>query len=186
MPFHEVFPATSDLVDPCVIGVDYGTKRYEWVCVRHRATSTFKAHPREDQVLATWVIARNFRKEISEHFTQHAIIRAHMNVEAPITGGSGNAQTAAAMAMTAGALIATVHDLDVNLSVKLVLPASWKSTVVGKGNASKTQVAAWLREQHPDYSDLCGSSQDLRDATCLGLYTYALGVGQLERARRVQ
>ncbi len=47
---------------------------------------------------------------------------------------------------------------------------AWKKDIVGKGNASKDEVAAWLEVHHPDYYEQCHGDQNLVDATCVALY----------------
>ena len=48
--------------------------------------------------------------------------------------------------------------------------ASWKKATVGKGNASKEEVASWFREEYPAHYDLCAGDQDRVDAACICLY----------------
>jgi Holliday junction resolvasome RuvABC endonuclease subunit len=91
-------------------------------------------------------------------------------VESPIQGMSRNVRTGIMLAMVAGAI--TVAARQAGADVTHVPPASWKKEVVGFGNAKKEQVNSWLEAQHPGLYAHCGS-QDLVDATCLGLYAEA-------------
>lgn len=58
---------------------------------------------------------------------------------------------------------------------------SWKKAVVGRGNANKDDVRAWLRESHPEWFALCDGDQDRVDAACINLYGHQL----VERGTRL-
>ena len=86
-------------------------------------------------------------------------------VEEPVVAGARNLRTSLQMAQVAGVL-ASFED-----STTHYVPVStWKSVVVGRGNASKEDVARWLADEHPVLHALAAGSQDLVDATCLRLY----------------
>jgi Holliday junction resolvasome RuvABC endonuclease subunit len=84
--------------------------------------------------------------------------------EAPIVGISKNYQTAIDIAQISGVI------LSCRVRTYLVPPPAWKKTVLGKGNATKEEVAAWLKEVKPEYFRLCDGDQDLIDACCIALY----------------
>jgi Holliday junction resolvasome RuvABC endonuclease subunit len=50
---------------------------------------------------------------------------------------------------------------------------TWKKEVVGKGNATKDDVAHWLNDHHPVYAALCGDQNHI-DAACIALYGRAV------------
>jgi hypothetical protein len=85
-------------------------------------------------------------------------------VEAPLLAGMRNIQTTIAIAQTSGTVLSSLSD------THQVPVSSWKQRTVGKGNADKSAVRAWLDEYHPKLAQLCGSNQDLYDAACIGLY----------------
>lgn len=87
-------------------------------------------------------------------------------VERPITGRSGNAQTAADMAMVGGVLVLAAREI--GAEVVLIAPSSWKKDVCGHGGYDKPKVNAWLKEAHPDLYATC-TTQDGVDAYCLAL-----------------
>lgn len=93
-------------------------------------------------------------------------------VEEPLVGRG--VRTSLQIAQTVGAVLsrASAH-------AYLVDNNSWKKTVCSKGGLAKSDVALWLKEQHPCYSANCdgvaGHRQDAVDATCIALY----GVQQL-------
>lgn len=62
-----------------------------------------------------------------------------------------------------------------------VYPATWKKNVVGRGDASKADVAAFLCAEYPERFDACGGDQNLIDATCIAMYGWQV----LERAKRL-
>jgi Holliday junction resolvasome RuvABC endonuclease subunit len=86
-------------------------------------------------------------------------------IERPIMGGSGSPLAAIRIAVTAG-LVAAAS----TARLEFVFPVVWKAAVVGKGNADKSAVAAWLAEHHPTLAKTCGGDQDLVDAACIALY----------------
>ena len=84
-------------------------------------------------------------------------------VEEPLVGRGVRASLQ--IAQTVGAVLsrASAH-------AYLVDNNTWKKTVCGKGGLAKSDVALWLKEQHPCYSANCGDDQDRVDATCIALY----------------
>lgn len=85
-------------------------------------------------------------------------------VEAPILGSSLNAQTLIQIAQVTG--LAQMQWPD----TELVVPPKWKKAVVGKGNATKLEVASWLRRTDPELYQKISGSQDLVDASALAAY----------------
>lgn len=81
-------------------------------------------------------------------------------IEEPLMAGPRNIRTALHMAQVAGALMTTVNSY-------LVPVTSWKKEVVGKGNASKEEVATYYNKTYPG-KEL--TSQDHIDATCIRIY----------------
>lgn len=142
-------------------GADLGARRIAVACpdTMHFAELTLpklKVREREDvdyalHALGWWI-----------HQTVPA--DATLWVEAPILGESGNASTVIRIAMTAGAIMAAHPGPS-----HLVAPSRWKAKVLGYGSADKADVAAWLAYTCPAVAAACGTSQDLRDASCLAL-----------------
>lgn len=89
-------------------------------------------------------------------------------VEAPIVAGARNLQSSLKIAQATGVVHSVFPD------TYEVAVASWKKTVCGNGNLTKDQVAAWLKENHPDIYRLVHHSQDLIDAACIALYGEAV------------
>jgi Holliday junction resolvasome RuvABC endonuclease subunit len=79
-------------------------------------------------------------------------------------------QGSVGMVQVNGALLAALKDR-VSLSVQ---PSRWKRQVCGVGNATKDQIVAWLKSNHPivlEAFSLGGKiDQDLCDAFCVALY----------------
>lgn len=91
-------------------------------------------------------------------------------IEEPLVAGPRNIRTALQMAQLAGALMSVMPSY-------LVPVATWKKEVVGKGNATKDDVADYLRPL-PEFAYTDGS-QDLIDATCIRMY----GERQMDKVR---
>jgi len=105
---------------------------------------------------------------------QQAFAPLVIAIESPIVGASKNAQTAVKMSMMAGSIAAAAGKG--SSGIVLVPPSSWKASVVGRGNAGKHDVAAWLLDNHPHIYEECirertgKVDQDAVDASCLALY----------------
>ena len=65
---------------------------------------------------------------------------------------------------------AVMSALAMDFDVRLVDNKTWKKQVVGNGNANKDSIRDYIHVTHPAYAPLCGSDQDLYDATCIALY----------------
>ena len=65
---------------------------------------------------------------------------------------------------------AVMAALAMDFDVRLVNNKTWKKQIVGDGNASKDSVRDYIHVTHGAYAPLCGSDQDLYDATCIALY----------------
>ena len=99
----------------------------------------------------------------------------HVYVEEAIIGRS--TRNSLHVAQTVGAVLASMQQKH----VYEVPVATWKKEVIGKGNADKSTVSAWLDETYPAYASLCRGNQDAIDAVCLGLY----GVANEQRAGKL-
>lgn len=54
--------------------------------------------------------------------------------------------------------------------VATVVPPSWKKDVVGKGNATKQEIAAFVATHWPYLYEVADKDQDLLDAACINIY----------------
>lgn len=159
------------------MGVDYGVRRVSVALVGPSGTGGHTAALRWDRreyPTLSEVHRRAFDELSIRSMSWRPLAIA---VEAPIVGMSKNAQTAVHMAMMAGAISAGVAPSTGRRGpvVEFVAPSSWKLAVVGHGNASKHDVADWLRATHQTiYAGLCDSrgkpDQDQVDAYCLALH----------------
>lgn len=85
--------------------------------------------------------------------------------EEPPLAGSRNIRTALALSQVAGAVLSRVGAV-----VYLVPVSAWKKQVVGKGNATKDEVADWVKHHHHTLFEMCEGDQNKLDAVCLMLY----------------
>jgi hypothetical protein len=85
--------------------------------------------------------------------------------EDPIAAGSRNLQTLIGLSQTSGMLLTAASGHCYKVAV-----ATWKKETVGKGNAKKEEVAAWLELNEPEMFALCGGNQNLIDAACIKIY----------------
>jgi Holliday junction resolvasome RuvABC endonuclease subunit len=94
--------------------------------------------------------------------------------EEPVLAGPKNIRTIIGLAQSSAALLSgsAAHCYEVPVG-------TWKKEVVGKGNAKKEEVAAWLEENdHPTFVR-CGEDQNLIDAACIQKY----GIAVMDRLR---
>ena len=85
-------------------------------------------------------------------------------IEEPPLAGMRNVRTVVQLNQTAGALM-------INPGRSYFVPvAKWKKHVVGKGNATKDEVAEFLKKSFPNLYKQCDGDQNLIDATCIALY----------------
>jgi len=89
-------------------------------------------------------------------------------IEEPLVAGRRNLRTALQMAQVVGAIVGMV--VEWTNRVYLVPVSTWKVNTVGKGNASKEDVAGWLTRYHSVYAAACDGRQDLIDACCIACY----------------
>lgn len=86
-------------------------------------------------------------------------------IEEPVVAGARNLRTSLQIAQTAGVVL-----LASGRGTRLVPVTSWKKGVIGKGNATKEEISAWLAQKYPKYYKMCNGDQNLVDATCIALY----------------
>lgn len=102
-----------------------------------------------------------------------------MFVENPLVGVGGPHPT-----IVQAQVQGLVLGLAVRLGVRGSYPVNvqtWKKDVIGRGNASKGDVAEWLTRHHPHLAGMADGDQDLVDAACIALY----GVQVLDRSERI-
>ena len=81
-------------------------------------------------------------------------------------------KTAIALAQVSGALKGGAFAA--RSEVVMVNNQVWKKIVVGQGNASKEQIAAWVQENYSRLYDRYGGDQDVCDAICIAHYGLAI------------
>lgn len=106
----------------------------------------------------------------TERFVQSLAYEANHKfafVEAPVVG-RGGVRSTMVQCFTSGAIQGALHELGFVTEIANV--SSWKKRVVGKGNATKPEVAEYLRLRWPSLYARTGGDQDLIDACCIALY----------------
>ena len=154
----------SDLI---VIGVDASSSRAAFVALCGTEFSTMamaKFGPVGAVACAGGADAtRTFLDQLPWPVTQP--IQAY--VEWPVLGRGGFRSTMV-QAFTSGAIQGTLHERGCITQGANV--SSWKKAVVGKGNATKEEVAHALRLRWPSLYQRVGEDQDLCDAASIALY----------------
>mgnify|MGYP003627208534 CR=1 FL=1 len=154
-----------------VIGVDAAASRAAFVALRgteHFTKAVTKLGAVGGVACANGANATHaFLNELPWQVTQP--IQAY--VEWPVLGRGGFRSTMV-QAFTSGAIQGTLHERGCDTQGANV--SSWKKAVVGKGNATKEEVAESLRLRWPSlYAGVAGD-QDLCDAACIALYGKSL------------
>lgn len=100
-------------------------------------------------------------------------------IESPVVG-RGGAQPTILQAQVDSIIHIAAASYD-HLGCYSVNNKTWKKTIVGNGNATKSDVTQWLRSNHPSLAQLAHGDQDLVDAACVALY----GREVVQRAQRL-
>lgn len=104
--------------------------------------------------------------EAFSFFQDFSNLEAVTYMEAPVVGrGIGSTII---QAQVGGAVLAAACNAGMKLN--LVNVSSWKKEVVGKGNAKKPEVAAWLKKSWNEAYTPAAGDQDLIDACALNRY----------------
>lgn len=113
------------------------------------------------RALQGWRAARKFCKSVVGGEPHYAF------VEEPFIHRR-NARGVLPLAYVNGAVRASL--LSTESSVELVANKAWKKPIVGNGNATKDQIAQWLKLNYPEASSAFDGDQDLTDAACVLLF----------------
>jgi Holliday junction resolvasome RuvABC endonuclease subunit len=110
-------------------------------------------------------ITKAFVDKIIDKWPNHIDIEAW--VESPIVG-RGGVRSTMVQCYTSGAIQGALYDAGILAQSANV--SSWKKRVVGKGNATKPEVADFLRLRWPSIFSEAAGNQDIIDAACIALY----------------
>lgn len=97
-------------------------------------------------------------------------------IEAPIVG-RGGVRTTMVQCFTSGAVQGILHEAGISTQIANV--SSWKKRVVGKGNATKEEVAKYLRLRWASLYDMANGNQDLIDASCIAIFGQQIVYGRM-------
>lgn len=89
----------------------------------------------------------------------------HVFMESVIVGN--NRKYSIGLAEVAGALMSNTPDP--LPETHRIDNKTWKKQLIGNGNATKQDIALWLKTEYPRYSLQCAGDQDRVDATCIAL-----------------
>ncbi|MBT7912602.1 hypothetical protein HN588_01690 [Candidatus Bathyarchaeota archaeon] len=157
-------PASTD---PIVIGVDAASKRVAFVAIWghkfHTMAVTKLGKTGAEACAGAWTVTHDFLHGLP--WTDTKQIQAY--VEWPVLGRGGFRSTMV-QAFTSGAVQGALHDWGCETHGANV--SSWKKQVVGKGNATKDEVARSLQLRWPSLYATVEGDQDLCDAASIALY----------------
>ena len=147
------------------VGVDIGTHRVAIACsqIPYAASLDYSAAKFRSRMSREEELRR--LAEFAGHIGDTREVR--LWIEKPyLSGGPGsNATTTIGMAETVGAIRAAGPWLD----VELVVPNSWKASVLQDARADKEAIQYWLHENVPHLAACC-STEDEYDAMAISIY----------------
>lgn len=151
-----------------VAGVDYGTKRIAIAIITSdggydQHILDISTQTKTDDTVGEISILTAYLETTLQRYKPDLVA-----IEQPIQGASRNVRVGLLMGMVAGAL--SVISNYSGADVTIVAPATWKKSVIGRGNADKTDVSRWLELNHPGWFQSCVKNQDIIDATCIALH----------------
>ena len=97
-------------------------------------------------------------------------------IESPVVG-RGGVRSTMVQCFTSGAIQAVLYEYGIPTQAANV--SSWKKSVIGKGNATKEEVAEHLRYRWSALHKSANGNQDLVDASCIALYGQSIVGGKL-------
>lgn len=111
-----------------------------------------------------WKYTHQFVSELPWDVTQYEL---HSFIEAPLVG-RGGVRSTMVQCFTSGAVQGALSEQGFTTQVANV--SSWKKSVIGKGNATKPEVAEYIRCYHPKLFESARGNQDIIDASCIALF----------------
>lgn len=146
-----------------VVGIDPSSKKLAFcVTEQNLRPSIFKLGLPEGVLRATGAAF----EEAFLFFSKLSMSNPSVYMEAPLVGRS--AYSTIVQAQVGGAVMAAASKAGVDFY--LVNVNRWKKQVVGAGNATKDEVASWLKGNWKTAYTLCGGDQDLVDASAINRY----------------
>ncbi len=155
-----------------VIGIDPASTRAAFVAI-HGTKFHVVSYPKLGPsgavaCAAAWHATHEFLESLP-----WAAAHVHAFIEWPVLGRGGFRSTMV-QAFTSGAIQGALHERGCTVHGANV--SKWKKVVVGKGNATKPEVAESIRGQWPSLHRAAAGDQDLHDAAAIALY----GLGVVE------
>lgn len=136
-----------------IVGIDLGVRSIHLSMPPYDVSLSAPRGERSDEI-------NDLLSKISAFYTEDW----YAFIEEPVVAGARNLRTSLQIAQIAGVVMTKVSKFT------LVPVATWKKAVVGKGNASKDDVAEWLRVKRPELYERTAGIQDKIDANCIRLY----------------
>lgn len=147
------------------VGVDLAATRLKAVVTIGNAYRVESRTMPKDQAERCAAAEQWMFRIVREHASLHDV---YVYVENPAFGRGGAGGTLP-IAMIQGAVMAGAKRAGAALVVG-VNNNSWKAKIVGKGNASKPEIAAHVRKTWPRLYVEVDGNQDACDAACINLY----------------
>jgi len=151
-----------------VIGIDLSSKKVAmvWEEGKKFGSATISTD-KKDRSAALHDLLLHTNKELITALNKVPAEDVYLYIEDPVVG-RGGARPTILQSQVDG--IVRVCAYPHTTKVYSVNNKTWKKAIVGNGNASKDDVAAWLATHHSFLAELCGDDQDLLDAACVCLY----------------
>jgi Holliday junction resolvasome RuvABC endonuclease subunit len=162
---------------PHYIGVDPAAARLDAVIVFSDGTWQIEQRTMPTDMVDRCDVAERWMRRVVKETAAWGG-KVVVGVEEPVLGRAGRAGAAGTLpnAMVHGALL--VGARRAGAIVLRINNMHWKKTIVGKGNAKKPEVNAFIRQTWPELWNLAKGRQDTCDAACI--------VQQTERSYKVR
>jgi Holliday junction resolvasome RuvABC endonuclease subunit len=172
----------------CVVGIDPSSKKLAWTVLTSGSLwcgsarlPLKKADPYTPNNAA---VAMTVARELVGYAADLAREPVFF-IEMPVVG-RGGVYSSLSQAYVNGVVQAVVSAQ--GHEIVLVHPSKWKSRVVGKGSATKPDVAEYLRLRWPDLYAAANGDEDIIDSAAIALYGAAVVCGgpEVDAPRRVR
>jgi len=176
---------SNTVVRTVVIGIDPSSKKIAATVTVNGAEPTLRIRPlptgRRDTPRQLFLAGRWFRRLIMEFDPQSNDV--YVYIENPFVSPK-TIRACLPLARMHGHLMATAYACGVKV-VDGVDISRWKSVSIGKGNASKTEIMAWVRKCWPQAAEQVGKDQDKADSAGINVYGQHM-VKQIKKIERLK
>lgn len=154
-----------------ILGVDPAATRLAFVAHHESGWQWWKFTLGDRSSPGACYRAKLATREVLEDLRGHQDAVSLAFIESPVVG-RGGVKSTVVQAFTSGVVQSEL--VEAGFGVHLVPVQTWKKQVIGKGNATKTEVVEWGESKGFKHLKAAKMDQDVVDATAIA--TYGVGV----------